>query len=198
VASRSRPAEPETIELLPTNPDPLASLDVYKVHVYLGGQRFTIPAIDAAGWLKILLDDPLNTEEIFPGLCGPADVVTVNQLIVNGVVTEDELAEAVRHVIEAASGRRWFITMRLCGSARANWDRVGGELACHGVTPFKVSLSYWLDALYATMIRLIMEGNPKKLTQFTADLTRLPPSEARIIDDVAEGNAFLAMMRQAR
>lgn len=186
------------IQLLPTNPDPLASLDVYKVHVHLGDQRFVIPAIDAAGWLKILLDDPLNTEEIFPGLCGPADVVTVNQMMVSGLVSEEELTAAIYDVIEAASGRRWFIAVRLCGYARANWDRIGGELACHGVTPFKVSLSYWLDALYATMIRLIAEGNPKKLTQFTADLTRLPPSEARIIDDEAEGNAFLAMMRQAR
>lgn len=191
-------AEPEKIRLHPTNPDPVASLDIYSVLVTVGSRSFRIPALPASEWLKVLLEEALDPEALFPGLCDPSVVVSVNQMMLDGEATGADLREAIWDALEAASGRRWFIAVKICAYARANWDVIGGELARHGVYPKQMSLSAWLDACYSTMLHLIGDADPKKLTPFTADVTRLPPEEARKVDDEAEGNAFLAMMRQAQ
>jgi hypothetical protein len=153
--------------------------------------------LDAAEWLKILLAEDLSLEAIFPGLAGPAVVSEINMLMLEGLISDEDLIDAIKDAIEAVSGRRWWITLRLARTLRNFWERVGGELAAHGVTPFGVSLSYWLDGAYAICFRLIAETEPKRLTEFTQMLVSPPPDEARKIDDVAEGNAFLAAMRQA-
>jgi len=198
VASRRpAPSEPEKIRVVPTNPDPVASLGVWAIHVTIGERSWRIPPLDAAEWLKILLAEDLSLEAIFPGLAGPAVVSEINMLMLEGLISDEDLIDAIKDAIEAVSGRRWWITLRLARTLRNFWERVGGELAAHGVTPFGVSLSYWLDGAYAICFRLIAETEPKRLTEFTQMLVSPPPDEARKIDDVAEGNAFLAAMRQA-
>lgn len=187
----------ENIRLAPTNPDPLASLAVWPVKVSLGGKVFSIPALDAAAWLMILLAEEIDLEAIFPGMAGPEAVAEVNRMLLWNEATEEELAEAIQDALEAVSGRRWWIAMRLCRIMRNFWERAGGELAASGVTPFGVSLSWWLDAAYATCIRLIAANDPKKLGEFTQSLVMPPPSEGRKVDEVANSQAFLVALRQS-
>lgn len=192
-------SEGQSIRLAPTNADPLASLRICKVAVSLAGRTWLIPAHDAAVWLEILLDEELDPEAVFPGLCGPQTVVEVNRLLLDGVVTEADMEEAICDAIEAASGRKWWITLRLCRFLRGNWDRIGGELAANGVTPFGVSLSYWLDGAYATAIRLMLDGDPRQAAKFTAQLTAPLPGRAKESFDLARNQAaFRAAMAQAR
>ena len=166
------------VRVSPTDVDPLASLRISKVAVDLAGRRWLIPALEAATWLEILLDEELDPEALFPGLCGPEVIVEVNDLIILGEITMEQMQEAIFDVIEAASGRRWWVTLRLCRSVRANWDRVGGELASRGVTPFGISLSYWLDGAYATILRLLAEGDVRSVGRFTQQLVSPPPGMA--------------------
>lgn len=197
--SGSPSSEGQSVRISPTNVDPLASLGLSKVAVELAGRRWLIPAVDASVWLRILLAEELDPEEIFPGLCGPDTIVEVNQLIVNEAITMAEMQEAMFDVIEAASGRKWWITLRLCRTLRDTWDRVGGELAANGVTPFGVSLSYWLDGAYATVLRLLIESDPKNAGRFAQQLTSPPPGLARAnFDNEAAANAFRAAMARSR
>jgi hypothetical protein len=194
-----RSAEPEVISLSPVNPDPVASMRIWGADVTLGDQVFRVPAMDAAGWLEYLLADKIVYEDLFPGLAGPAAVVAVNQMLLDGEVSNEDLEQAILDLIEQVSGRAWWVTVKLCFSLRHNWESAGGELARNAVVPFGVPLSYWLDAAYATMIRLFMEGpKPKDASRWTHELTVPPASETREIDDVANANAFLAAFRAAQ
>lgn len=196
---RNSSSEGQTIRLSPTDAEPLASLDLYKVQVTLGESTWFIPALPAAEWLKILLADELDAEAIFPGFCGPQAIIDVNQMIIDEIVTSEDLEEAICDAITAASGRKWWITLRLCRFLRTGWDRIGGELAAGGVTPFTVSLSYWLDGAYATCLRVIEKGDPKQLTRFTDQLTAPLPGKAKESFDLARNQAaFKSAMARAR
>jgi hypothetical protein len=177
------PQEGRTVRLSPTDVDPLASLGVSRIAVDIGGDRWIIPALDAAEWLKVLLDDDLDPELIFPGFCGPDVIVEVNRKLIDGTITMAQMEQALYDVLEAASGRRWWITLRLARTVRTHWDRVGGELASHGVTPFGVSLSYWLDGAYATFLRLLKDADPQAMGDFTKKLTAPPPGMALAVFD---------------
>lgn len=192
-----RPDGSETIRLTPTNPDPVASLEIWGATVTLGGVDYWVPPLDAARWLRILLAEDLDLEALFPGLAGPDVVAQVNLALARGDVDDVELVQAIKDLVEQVSGRKWWIALRLCRSVRASWERVGGQLARHGVHPAGMPLSWWLDAAYETCIDLIAASDPRKLTRFTQSLVLPPPGEDdREVDEVAQGNAFLALFRQ--
>lgn len=194
-----RSAAPETVNLVPVNPDPVVSLRPWGARVAFGDRMFTVPAVDAAGWLELLLCEPVNFEALFPGLAGPQAVTDVNQMIVAGEASDADLEQAILDLVEAVSGRSWWVTLRLCFSVRRNWDAVGGELARLGVHAQGVPLGFWLDAAYATMIDLIMKGpKPKQAADFSRALTQPPPQAAREFDEVANAHAFLAALRSAQ
>lgn len=195
----SSSSEGQTIRIASTNAEPLAALDIYKVQVTLGDRTFFIPALPAAEWLKILLADELDAEAIFPGLCGSQAVVDVNMMAINEQITDADLETAITDAISVASGRNWWITLRLCRFLRTNWDRIGGELAANGVTPFQVPLAHWLDAAHATVLRLIEKGDPKQLTRFTDQLVAPIPGRAKESFDLERNQAaFKAAMGMAR
>ncbi len=194
---RSRGSEPEKIRVAPTDPDPIASLDQWAIMVTFAGVDYEIPPLDAASWLKILLAESLDLEAIFPGLAGPRAVSEVNMALFEGRGTDVELVQAIKEAVEQATGRKWWIALRLCRTIRSFWERVGGELAAAGVTPFGVPLAWWIDAAYAVCFRLIRDTEPKQLTSFTQSLVTPPPEEGKKVDEVANSQAFLAAMRQA-
>jgi hypothetical protein len=187
------------VRIAPTDADPLASLGLYKVQVSLAGRTWFIPALEAAEWLKILLAEDLDAEEIFPGFCGPEVVAEVNRMIIDETITNEELGDAICDAIAAASGRKWWVTLRLCAFLRKGWDRIGGEMAANGVTPFGVSLSYWLDGAYATCLNVIEKGDQRQLTKFTDQLTAPLPGRAKESFDLERNQlAFKAAMGRAR
>lgn len=197
--SRATDREPERINLSATNPDPVASMRIWGADVAVGGQTYKVPAMDAAGWLEILLAETVVFEDLFPATAGPSVVLEVNQMMLAGRVRQEELEKAILDLLEAVSGRSWWVTLRLCFALRKNWESVGGELARNGVVPFGVPLSYWLDGAYTTMIQLILGGaKPKLAEDFTRALTTPPPSEGRDFDEEANSLAFLAAMRGSR
>ena len=81
-SGRSQEGSSTSVRVAPTNADPLASLRIWRITVDLGDRRFLIPKLPARDWLEILLEDDLNPEDLFPGLCGPDTVLEVNQLLV--------------------------------------------------------------------------------------------------------------------
>jgi len=193
-----REAKAKEHHLTSTRADPLASLRVAGVQVVLPIGGFAIPALPAARWLEFLLDDTFRTEEVFPGLCGPDATAAVYEALIEGTLTEQEVADTVTDILETVSGRRWWITLRLCRVAREHWDVIGGALLLAGVDVQKISLGAWTDAVLTLMIDRLSNADPAACAQFTQTLVTPPAALVRQeIDDVAEGNAFLASMRMA-
>jgi hypothetical protein len=193
------PGKPEIISLSPTNADPVSAMRCWGANVSFADEVYRVEPMDAAGWLELLLADPVDWEGLFPGLAGPQAVFEVNQAVLAGEADDEDVKQAILDLLEAVSGRAWWITLRLCGSVRSNWESLGGELARHGVVPWGVPLGYWLDAAYATMIDLMLKGpRPKQASDWSRALTQPPPSETRNFDEKANADAFLAALRAAQ
>lgn len=182
----------KTYSLTPTKPDPLASLRPRSLLVDWDGVTWTVPAVPALSWLEILLAEEIDFEAIFPGLCGEDAVLDVNWRILSG--TLDDLEPVIRDCIEVASGRRWWITLRLMSVLRENWEAVAPAVA--GVPSDRVSLATWLDVAYGVLVERLSH-DPKYLSEFTSRLVQPPREAAEPINDEVEGNAFLAAMRMA-
>jgi hypothetical protein len=194
-----RSSEPEVIHLSKMSVDPVSSMRAWGAEVTFADRTFKVPAVDAAGWLELLLAEDVDYEAIFPGLAGPEVVFTVNQMMVEGDATEDDLRGAILDLIEAVSGRSWWITLRLCYSIRSNWESIGGEMARRGVYPWGMPLGYWLDAAYSTVIELMVNGpKPKTAADWSRAIVTPPPSENRSIDEEANAMAFMAALRAAQ
>lgn len=190
---------PEVIHLSPMNVDPVSSMRTWGAEVNFASRTYKVPAMDAAGWLELLLAESIDYEGLFPGLAGPQAVFECNQLMLEGQADEDDLKQAILDLVEAVSGRSWWITLRLCFSVRSNWESVGGEMARMGVYPWGMPLGYWLDAAYATMIDLMLSGpKPKNAADWSRAIAQPPVTEVRQLDEVANANAFLAALRAAQ
>lgn len=200
--SSSPPESASTsVRVSPTDADPLAALRISRIAVDLGDRRFIIPALPARDWLEVLLAEELNPEDLFPGLCDPDDIVAVNRMLIDGTVTMDQMTEALYAVIEQATGRKWWVALRLCRTIRAGWDRIGGRLAGHGVTPFDVPLAYWLDGAFDAILEIIMANDPKAAGSFTQKLVQPPPGLAKQVFEAQRSravDAFRANMNRAR
>jgi hypothetical protein len=181
--------------------DPLASLRVAELVVPFAGIEHTIPAYPAAKWLEVLFAQPLDLEAVFPGLAGLDAELAVNTALVDGAATQEDLEQIIYEVLEAVSGRRWWVALRLCLTVRAHWEWVGGAMARSGLTPFDVPLGFWLDGAYATMVHEMAsnastEDDLRKIADWSHALTTPPVSQIRKeADDVMDRDAFLALAR---
>jgi hypothetical protein len=151
--------------------DPIASLRCWPVEVELAGTVVQIPALSAADWLAVLMSSPLDLEAVFPGLA-PGALEIVDDLLYSGEMTVLELQDLALDVISMASGRPWWIAMRLIVSATSNWGLLGSDLALGGVDASKLSLGAWLDALFILIVRATPED---QLTMFFSKLEFPPP-----------------------
>jgi hypothetical protein len=67
------------------------------------------------------------------------------------------------------------------------------------VTPFGISLSYWLDGAYATILRMLAESDVKQVGRFTSQLTSPPPGLAKEnFNRERAAEAFKAAMDRGR
>lgn len=197
----SKPKAPR-VTLAHTNPDPLATLRMAPLLVQFAGTEYEIPAYPAARWLEILLAEKINLEAVFPGLAGLDAELAVNLAITDLRATQDELLQVIYEVLEAATGRRWWVAIRLCVSLRAHWEWVGGAMARNGLTPFDVPLAFWLDGAYTTMIHEMVKAavepqDLNKIADWVRALTVPPASQVRAeASDTMDRDAFLALARQ--
>lgn len=170
--------------------DPIWSLRCWSVDVELAGQIVQIPALPAADWLAVLAQQPLDLEDIFPGLA-PGAFDLVDDLLYSEELTLDDLSTVVLNIITTVTGRPWWIAMRLVSGAMANWGFIGSKLVLAGVDASQVSLSAWLDAVFM----ITVEGTPEdKLTMFYSQLEFPPPGFEPQEEIVMDRSAFIDAM----
>lgn len=172
--------------------DPVWSLRCWPVGVEVAGVSVDIPALPAADWLAVLAAQPLDLEDVFPGLA-PDGPETVDDLLFSGALSLDELYRIILDVITTVTGRPWWIAMRLITSAVKSWSIVGAKLVLSGVDAERVSLSAWLDAVFM----IIVEGTPEdQLTMFLSQLEFPPPGFAPPLEIAMERDAFMDAMTE--
>lgn len=172
--------------------DPVWSLRCWPVEVELAGQTLEIPALPAADWLAVLARQPVDLEDVFPGLA-PGGFELVDELLYTDLLDVESLQRLILEIISTVTGRPWWIAMRLISNSVHNWGIVGSKLILAGVDAGHVSLSAWLDAAFM----IIVEGTPEdKLTMFYSQLEFPPPGFEPQEEIATDRQAFLDAMSE--
>ena len=128
--------------------DPAASLRCWAIEIELGGRTFEVPALPAADWFPVLLS---------ADLAGVLDLMVsssdgwLEDMILSGGITADDLTEALTDAVEQAAGRSFWASCLLAMVAESRWAEINGELARRGFRWDRQPLGAALDALYVTM-----------------------------------------------
>lgn len=172
--------------------DPFAAFGPTEIDVDFLGATWTLPAMTAADWLKIIWVDELAVDDIFPNLFD-AQRETFEALLLEEITVED-IFETAMAVIEAAAGFRWWFALNLASAVRAAWSRIGGLVVAQ-VQADTVSLGAWLVVALNVMQENV---DHKKLSEFLTALNT-PPAGAGLnaFDEETEAEAFLAAMQQS-
>lgn len=174
--------------------DPLAALRIWAIDVDLGGDTFTVPPRPAVEWFLAILDEDTPLP-LIPGLMEGDAEERVTDLLLDGLVTAEDIAKRSRELLTAAAGRPWWEADRLIRSSGASWHIIGGELTRLGVDLSRVSLAAALNAIYVVCVRTMDE---KERNKFDIDL-RMPPigvegiKPEELYDVKAAESAFMAL-----
>lgn len=135
------------------NVDPSASMRVWAVEIELGGRTFDVPALPAADWFPVLAEgDPMRVLDMIES---SSDGPDLDDMILNGQVTGEEIIESLIEAIEEVAGRPFHTAVILAAFSSAQWANIGGELARRGFRWDVMSIGAALDALYLTIVERV-------------------------------------------
>lgn len=158
------------------------------VEVTLLGRPFEIPALDAVGWLRILTAKNLDLYGIFPVMAGQDALELVEDVLWDGLATDEEIARIALDVISTVADRPWWVVLRILASVLDAWDRL------HVNSAVGMSLAGWLDEVWSKVMSLM---DPKRVAGWVASIEAAPKGWEVETDFDAEERAFMAAMRSA-
>jgi len=180
---------------VPPGSDPIASLRPWPIHIELGEQEYTIPALPALNWLEILLQNQVGATDIVPGLLLPDDELEVAERMGEGEITLQDIIDVSLEVIAIASGRTWWWTLQFCQALRGSWEPFYGEITLSGMNIDRIPLAAFLDAMYHLATRQLPEDKKALLDM---ELNTAPEGVEIPFDEDVEAEAFMRMMAQAQ
>lgn len=148
--------------------DPAASMQLWAIEVQLGGRIFDIPALPAINWWPVITSG--NPTQILDLITSdPEDPDSIDEQILAGTVTGEEIVEAALDAIEAAAGRPFQAAFMIAEVANRQWAEINGALVRRGFRWEGMPLGSALDAIYS----LVTEGmKAEDRTKFDALLDR--------------------------
>lgn len=168
---------------------PVWSLQAWELEITVAGEQVTIPPIPAADWLAVLMGEDLWAEDLFPGLLDEDDKAWVEDCLFAGDLGLEEMHDLAMEILGQVAGRPWWVALRVVGTAKSNWDVIGGALALRGVDAAKISLGAWLDV--ATML-MINHMETSRVSMWLMQL-EAPPQGTEAAEPEIDANQFLAM-----
>lgn len=190
-------SSPPQVTFPKTNKDPVWSLCPWPVEITLDSQTtITIPAEPAVTWLQYLLSDDPDFNGIINDMMPELD-----DYYFEHELSSTDLFKKMLEVITVASGRNWWVTLRLTAVAAGAWHILGPQLLMNGVDATVVSLSAWLDGL---LYLCIENMDPKDTAMFSMQL-EIEPKDSIFLDEddavdrmetmAVDEASFLAMAR---
>lgn len=173
--------------------DLVAGLQPWPIEdIWIGDKVYRIPAMTAAQWLWILLEPSVSLFAIVPGLLEPDARDHVEELIIDGNFTHEEIEDLAWEIVSIAAGRPWWTVLYLLVNAKhpSNLETVQGELALHAVDASQMSLASWLSAVYMIFARNM---DQQKRQQFDMSLARPLPGLRVKSNPAANRAAFAAL-----
>lgn len=157
--------------------DPLASMRCWAIGIELGGRDYEIPALSAVDWWPVLDSGDLGLILDFIE-SSPDDPTNVDELLLSGALSADELGQALTDAIEEAAGRPFHAALVLATVANTQWTTIGGELARTGFRWDEQPLSAALDAIYGVIVSRLEKDDLNKFLALLENegLTRGRPS----------------------
>lgn len=144
--------------------DPLASMRCWAVEIELGGRVYEIPALPAVEWWPVLVSGDIGQVLDFIE-SSPDDPRNVDDLLLSGAFTAEELTQALTDAIEETAGRSLHAAIVLATVANGQWPAIGGALAQAGFRWDEQPLGAALDAIYAAVTERL---NKEALDKFLA------------------------------
>lgn len=171
--------------------DPIASLRLCAVDVELDGWLYTIPPLPAAAWIEAVLD--VSGTAVVPGLMEhPQDRRSVIRAWMVGSLTSEQIQDAARTVLGAASGWDWWTADRIIRASTypETWPMISGEMTRRGIDLGRISIGAYCNFVWAHAL-----GNCEKEQDrmaFKWEMTR-PPGDVdddELYDEQAEATSF--------
>jgi hypothetical protein len=107
----------------------------------IGGQAFDLAWRPAAEWTSVRVEMDVIR------FLSDADRDTVGRMIIDGIVTPDNVVSAAHTVLETVTGRRWWEGQQLL--RMSTQPELLGRLTLAGVDPWQRSAYEWCAATYA-------------------------------------------------
>ncbi len=109
-------------------------------------------------------------------------------------IEPEDVEPLVMELLEEASGRDWWVTLRLVGTIQDQWQILGPEMVLQGADPERLSLAGWLDTMTLVLLRLLPTDSH---AMFLSQLEMPPPSiRAEVIEEMEMSrDQFMSLMR---
>lgn len=167
--------------------DPLASMRCWALELELGGRTFDVPALPAADWWPVLVSGDLSQILDFV-VSTPGDPLDLDELLLTGEVTQDQLSQVLTDAVEETSGRPLHAALVLASLAAMHWASINGALVLRGFRWDQQPLGAALDAIYAEVTGRLEK---KQLDEFLALLENealtsgkpTPRQRAKLVDE---------------
>jgi hypothetical protein len=152
---------------------------------------YEIPALPAVEWWPVLASGDLGSILDFIEST-PDDPSNVDDLLLSGELSAEELTEVLTDVVEETAGRSFHAAIVLVTVANGQWAAIGGALAQSGFRWSEQPLGAALDAVYAAIVERLNEDALKKFLALLDNeaLTSGKPSKRQRAKVVSEFEAM--------
>lgn len=174
--------------------DAAAGMRPCEIDITLGNLVYTIPELPAADWLVAIIGDP---GALLPGLLPLDEQADVYHRIQSGDLAVEEINQAWRDLLGAATGRTWWSASRLCSAAAdpEAWPVVHGRLLSSGIDLEQVSIGAFCNAVF---FMLLSGSDEEERMRIKMELEMPPPGYEREAweDRDAISSDFMSAMNQ--
>lgn len=158
------------------NHNPVASLRRWGHQLQFQGEHFWVPPLSAADWLSVLMNPDSKLTDVVPGFLDEEDRGRFMTLWLH---SDADLDDVFEQLLEAASGRRWWVTMRLIGVMAGAWNNLGAQLILDGIDAERLSLAAWLDV---ATIKMLQVGKPEETNLLMMQI-EMPPEGTELPEE---------------
>lgn len=187
VVNSTQPSKPSRVKGPSWDLDPVASLAPFPLVLDLKGVEVEVPALTAAQWLNIFMSKSPDMNDLL-------DLIPdLDELLITEKIDIDDVNALTMEMITVASGRDWWITLRLLGVAAMHWDNIGYRMITK-IDANQASFAAWMLVLQSTLIDTM---EPDSVPMFIAQVQMPPPGvaqeEARTQHKELTAREFLAV-----